>query len=237
MAMRNAGTGRALNYIVQKRGYLFLLCVFLAFMQAGFYAGRSDLDSYLDPEDKKWLAQSPNILPHADARPKNGVREHPIPKLMADAEDNFRKKVSRQSQTLKAAVKEYRKRYHRDPPKGFDEWWQFTRDYNVKMVDEYDGLVEDLAPFWEISGAELRRRAVQVSRNVFLVFELLLRPHKVAQLPSIDLVRVRDGNASAVNINGFENLAVSARATGFHQMLEKFEHRVYNISFCCCFLD
>lgn len=94
--------------------------------------------------------------------------DHPIPRLMADAEDKFRALLGKQSRTLSAAVKEYKRRYGRKPPRGFDEWWKFAKENNVKMIDEYDGLVEDLAPFWEISGEELRRRAWQVSFNLFL---------------------------------------------------------------------
>jgi hypothetical protein len=83
---------------------------------------------------------------------------------MADAEENFRNLLSKQSRTLEAAVTEYKRRYHRNPPKGFDDWWHFVQDNDVKIVDEYDGLVTDLAPFWEMSGEELRRRAVEVSK-------------------------------------------------------------------------
>jgi hypothetical protein len=146
---------------------------------------------------------------------------------MADAETNFRKLLSKQSRSLKAAVKEYKKRYHRDPPKGFDKWWKFVVDNKVKMVDEYDGLVEDLAPFWEISGEELRRRAGQVCLNQIITYVHELKLIKVALLPSMDLVRVVDGKATAVNVNkGFTDSAVSARANGFRRMMEKFQNTV-----------
>lgn len=47
-------------------------------------------------------------------------------------------------------------------------------------------------------------------------------------LPSIDLVRVRNGNATAVNVRtGLSE--VSARARGFLSMLEKFQDRVRRI--------
>ena len=81
---------------------------------------------------------------------------------MEEAEDAYRAKLSGQSKTLEAAVQQYKKRYQQDPPRGFDEWWAFAKKNNVKMVDEYDGLMDDLRPFWEISGEELRRRAGQV---------------------------------------------------------------------------
>jgi hypothetical protein len=82
---------------------------------------------------------------------------------MHNAEDRFNSKVKRQSKTFGAAVKEYRRRYGRDPPKGFDDWWEFAQQWNVVMVDEYDVLMRDLEPFRRLSGQEFRRRAREVS--------------------------------------------------------------------------
>jgi hypothetical protein len=81
---------------------------------------------------------------------------------MDDSEARFRKKLAAQSKSLAGAVAEYKRRYKRSPPKGFDGWWNFAQEHNVSLVDEYDGLVKDLAPFWQLSGAEFRRRARQV---------------------------------------------------------------------------
>jgi hypothetical protein len=150
---------------------IFVACVFFAFMQAGLFTGHSthnSLDAYPDVEKRPWLV---NASPFS--KTSHAITEHPIPKLMAKAEENFRNLLSRQSRTLYAAVKEYKRRYHRDPPKGFDDWWRFAQDNNVKLVDEYDGLMDDLAPFWEISGQELRRRAMQVSSRYFILFALV----------------------------------------------------------------
>ena len=81
---------------------------------------------------------------------------------MSEAETNFRQLISKQSSSLEAAVAEYRRRYKRDPPKGFDDWYAFAKDNDVKIIDEYDGMVNDFAPFWDLSGEEIRRRAMQV---------------------------------------------------------------------------
>jgi hypothetical protein len=82
---------------------------------------------------------------------------------MADARRDYKQFLARQSTTVFQALKEYRKRYKRDPPKGFDEWFAFAQANGAKVIDDYDQLVSDLAPFWQFSGAELRRRTVQVS--------------------------------------------------------------------------
>jgi hypothetical protein len=82
---------------------------------------------------------------------------------MDEAEANFRQLIMRQSSSLEAAVAEYRRRYKRDPPKGFDDWYAFAMENDAKIIDEYDGMVNDFAPFWDLSGEEIRRRALQVS--------------------------------------------------------------------------
>ncbi|KAK7446709.1 hypothetical protein VKT23_014404 [Stygiomarasmius scandens] len=72
----------------------------------------------------------------------------------------------------------------------------------VVMTDEYDGMMNDLQPFWALNGLEVRGRAFQVG-----------------SLPSVDVVRVQDGKAKTVNLNkGFENSEVGARAAGFRDM-------------------
>ncbi|KDQ56557.1 glycosyltransferase family 90 protein [Jaapia argillacea MUCL 33604] len=134
---------------------------------------------------------------------------------MAQAEEKFKKLLGRQSKTLAAAVAEYKKRYNRNPPKGFDEWWKFAQDHDVLIVDEYDGMIEDLEPFWELSGEEFRRRVEQVS-----------------SLPSIDIVRLRNGEAVAVNLEkGFEDPEASARAQGFQEMILSFQHKLPDMDF------
>lgn len=164
--------GRHDGILYQHRGFIFAVCVFIVFMQAGLFTGHSShesLEVYPDVENQGWLSGTRFKSPFVKS-PRKAVTTHPIPKLMIEAEENFRNLLSRQSRTLKAAVVEYKRRYNRDPPKGFDDWWKFVQNNNVKIVDEYDGLVNDLAPFWEISGEELRRRAIEVSNLLTLAW-------------------------------------------------------------------
>jgi hypothetical protein len=42
----------------------------------------------------------------------------------------------RQSKTLPQAVSEYKRRYGRAPPIGFEQWWKFARRNNIKIVDD-----------------------------------------------------------------------------------------------------
>ena len=51
-----------------------------------------------------------------------GVIEHPIYALIANATSQWNQLVTRQSKTIAQAAQEYRRRYNRRPPKGFDLW-------------------------------------------------------------------------------------------------------------------
>ena len=48
---------------------------------------------------------------------------HPIYELISRAEEEWEAKLERASKTLDEAVAEYRRRYGRAPPKGFDIWY------------------------------------------------------------------------------------------------------------------
>lgn len=200
-----------INFVLRNSGYIFIFCVLFLFMQVGFHTGRrkhSKFDRMVVMQDlnQNWISNPTNILPFAEEEKQGVIQEHPIPWLMEEAEEKYRKKLGAQSKTLKAAVAEYRRRYRRAPPKGFDEWWKFAQKYDVKMVDEYDGLMEDLKPFWELSGEEIRRRSAQVG-----------------ELPSIDLFRIRNGKGTVINVNPhFNDSEVSGRAHGFSTMTGKF---------------
>ncbi|KAH6904196.1 hypothetical protein BKA70DRAFT_1432400 [Coprinopsis sp. MPI-PUGE-AT-0042] len=80
---------------------------------------------------------------------------HPIYELISNAEKSWKSKLAHASQTLEEAVEEYRRRYNRAPPKGFDLWWQYVEDNNVQLPDEYDQIFNDLEPFWGIEPHDL----------------------------------------------------------------------------------
>jgi len=52
----------------------------------------------------------------------NPQGRHPIYDLVDKAKKKWNAKVARQSKTLRDAVREYKRRYRRDPPLGFDRW-------------------------------------------------------------------------------------------------------------------
>lgn len=84
---------------------------------------------------------------------------HPIWHLMTEAEREFEKVKTRQSKTLEAAVKEYRRRHNIPPPPRFDKWFEFAQSKNVQLVDEFDSIADLLTPFWGLKPATIRGRA------------------------------------------------------------------------------
>lgn len=160
------------GFSVHKKGILFLAAVVVLFAEGGLWAARRrHSDNF---PDNSLMQRTKQMVPFASWNSKPAIKEHPIPKLMVEAEDNFRQMLSRQSKTLEQAVEEYQRRYKRPPPKGFDEWWRFAQENGVVMIDEYDGINKDLAPFWELSGEQLRWRAgiVRIELNIAMVSTL-----------------------------------------------------------------
>ncbi|GAA5885978.1 hypothetical protein JCM6882_004220 [Rhodosporidiobolus microsporus] len=88
----------------------------------------------------------------------NPKGQHPIHVLIERAEKQWKEKVARQSRTLSEAVREYKQRYRRNPPKGFDDWWRFCEENNVQLRDEYDQIHHDMAPHWALEGHDSRHR-------------------------------------------------------------------------------
>ncbi|KAF8715627.1 hypothetical protein AX14_012556 [Amanita brunnescens Koide BX004] len=203
------------RFTARHAGSIFITIVVLVFIRAGFFAGHNNPDSTLY-HALKHSSKHPGWLSRLPSDNQRAVTQHPIPKLMEDAELEFKQKLSSQSRTLKAAVTEYKRRYKRDPPKGFDEWFKFTQQNNVKIIDEYDGLMQDMEPFWSLSGEEIRRRSRQV-----------------AELPSIDLVRIEGGVAKAVKVlkDSFDDEEANERAKGFVRMVEHVAPKLPDMEF------
>ncbi|KFZ13948.1 hypothetical protein V502_06328, partial [Pseudogymnoascus sp. VKM F-4520 (FW-2644)] len=68
------------------------------------------------------------------------------------------------SESLEAAVTEYKSRYHRLPPPNFDKWYEFAKDRN-STIDDYDQIYEDLLPFWGVKPSLLRMRSTILRKN------------------------------------------------------------------------
>ncbi|QRW27592.1 glycosyltransferase family 90 protein [Rhizoctonia solani] len=90
---------------------------------------------------------------------------HPIHGLITDAEAKRNNLVQRQSTTLSAAVKEYRRRYGRQPPAGFEQWYEFARSINFKLIDEFDQIDRDITPFLALPPHIIHNRIELASKD------------------------------------------------------------------------
>ncbi|KAF7378029.1 SPX domain-containing protein [Mycena sanguinolenta] len=95
-------------------------------------------------------------IPPLRPAPRQPPRHTPFPFSSPRAESAWAQKLSRASTTLRAAVSEYRRRYNRLPPRGFDAWWVYAKVHGVMLPDEYDAIERDLGPFWGVEPSVLR---------------------------------------------------------------------------------
>lgn len=52
-----------------------------------------------------------------------------------------------QSTSAAEAVVEYKRRYHRNPPEGFEDWANFALSHGSKIIDDFDQIDRDLEPY------------------------------------------------------------------------------------------
>lgn len=140
------------------------------------------------------------LIATADGSP---AAAHPIIPLITSANKEWSAVLASQSTTFDRATKHYKSRYGLPPPPGFDKWFAFaTQGRNHSLVDEYDSMMADLAPYRALSPTELRRRTAEL-----------------AQVPGITIVSIRNGVAQVHSKSG-----KWAPALALQQMLGSFVH-------------
>ena len=111
----------------QRRGWTLITGMFLLFMLVGLFSARND---------RKYAGRTTSVYNWLSfTRSTATITEHPITKLMDGAKVTFTNLLAKQSKTLPKVVTEYKHRYAQDP----------LRD--VKLMDEFDAIAEDLASF------------------------------------------------------------------------------------------
>ena len=107
---------------------------------------------------------------------------HPIDQLIVIAKSQHKVWTDQavKSKDLGSAITEYKRRYNREPPPQFDVWYKYAVDRSSAIIDDFDSIHDDLAPFWALSPLELRVRTKQA------VFE---RWNEVVE------IRIRSGQA------------------------------------------
>lgn len=72
-----------------------------------------------------------------------------------NAQIQTREGQNKQSSTPAEAVNEYKRRYRRTPPAGFEEWVQFALDHGSKIIDNFDQIDRDLEPYRTLESRRL----------------------------------------------------------------------------------
>lgn len=94
-----------------------------------------------------------------DVNPDNSLgRVHPVAELVKTQNEHFTKMLFSQSRTLEQAVTEYKRRYGRRPPPGYDRWFAIAQEKDFLLIDEFDTIMESLEPYWGIPSSTLRGR-------------------------------------------------------------------------------
>ena len=88
------------------------------------------------------------------------LHEHPIDSLIYSADQAHEAWAiqAKQSETLEEAITNYQRRYNRKPPPNFHIWYNFAIARNSDVIDDFDNIERDLAPFRALDPTELRQR-------------------------------------------------------------------------------
>lgn len=121
----------------------------------------------------------PELLDPSNPIPPTIADTHPIHELIRNAHDEDEKLRNSQSQTLDAAVSEYKRRYKLPPPPHFDKWFAFAKARDVQLTDEYDIIYHSLLPFWALKPSVIRGRAREALGFDNSLLGLLIRDGKV----------------------------------------------------------
>jgi hypothetical protein len=118
---------------------ILVLCIVCLVLQFGYW-------------EDKFPVQSGFVY-----RLRDGNQSHPVEYLHAAAKKQFDALLARQSTTPADAVVEYKRRYGRVPPPGFEKWFAFAKEHASLIVDEYDEMMRSLEPFWKMVPTDVVR--------------------------------------------------------------------------------
>ena len=152
----NGGKRRVLLILVAV-GFFIIIANLLALPGSDI---RSTIDKVPFPGKTKLSHDAPTDSELG--RPYVPVDDHPISKLIAEADQTWRQYDSGRSMTFRETVSKYRRRYGRHPPPKFQEWYKFARERHVYNIDDFDQIIDDLRPFWAIEPKIIRKLAAHM---------------------------------------------------------------------------
>lgn len=112
---------------------------------------------------------------------QSSIRTHPMAELVRVNNERFQKISTSQSKTLEEAVSQYKQRYGRLPPPGFDKWFAIAQEKGFLLIDEFDTIMESLEPYWGVPPSTLQAHYVAMRRAPALV-EFAIRNGKAEHM-------------------------------------------------------
>ncbi|KAK3487198.1 hypothetical protein B0T13DRAFT_118425 [Neurospora crassa] len=95
------------------------------------------------------------------------IGDHPIDARVRAAEKEFSDRLAKQTHTLADAAAAYRERRGRHPPPGFDKWYEFAKEKDAIIVEDFwDQIYHDLEPFWALKPARIRHDAYDFEMRI-----------------------------------------------------------------------
>ncbi|KAJ6259319.1 Beta-1,2-xylosyltransferase [Drechslerella dactyloides] len=105
---------------------------------------------------------SEHFAPHANWTVPDRWSIEEFEELFLNSYNEYRAFLSRQSETYEEAVRNYKKRYSRDPPPGFEGWFDYAKGMRSLVIDDYDTIEESLAPYRVLPRHVLERRMYEL---------------------------------------------------------------------------
>lgn len=85
-----------------------------------------------------------------------------------------------QSETIEEAVAKYRLKAGRNPPQNYDKWFKLTQEKKC-LIDEYDQIFEDVAPFHLMSRGAFNARLAALAKYPLEIQPLVIKDGKLAK--------------------------------------------------------
>lgn len=111
------------------------------------------------PASPETVPQSPPG-PDVAAPPPVQKPHHPIDDLIKDASKELEDLLKKETEDVHDAAEAYRQRRGRQPPPGFDAWFNFAKENDAIIVEDFwDRIYDDLGPFWGVPAKQIREQA------------------------------------------------------------------------------
>lgn len=160
---------RLANFRLSHLAAAALLLTFATWLYTHAFAGPRTTKDYQTPQSPQenenykptdYPPPAPTTKPGSSGSSKSAPAPHPIDKLIQQGDEEVKRLLHGQSHSLVEAAQTYRQRRGRNPPPGFDAWFEFAQSHNALVIEEFfDRIHDDLNPFWGLEPSLLRRQA------------------------------------------------------------------------------